>query len=117
MTSYSYTGKKHDPVVLILLTIVTCGIYAIYYWFITGQDINKILGYEAVNPLFLIISFVFPPLLLYYLYLIDKSLETVGINCGITYSPNFILWMLLYFICGIGIYVALFQVANYLNKL
>jgi hypothetical protein len=112
----AHVGKKQDPFLLILLSIVTCGIYAIYYWYITGQDLNKMLGREAVNPVFLFISLVFFPLMFYYLYMIDKALEEVGGQSGKPYSPNFIMWLLLSLICGIGGFVALFQTSKYLNN-
>ena len=111
----AYVGKRNEPVAVILLSIVTCGIYGIYWLYVVGQDINKVLGREAINPLFLFLGILFSPLILYSLYLIDKALEEVGTLREMPYKPNFILWLILTLVCGVGVIVAYYQISSYLN--
>lgn len=51
-----YTGTKRSPVNVILLSIVTCGIYGIWWLYNAGKEINQALGREAVNPIFAVVS-------------------------------------------------------------
>ena len=115
----SYKGVQREPIMVILLGIITCGIYFYYWWYVTTQDINKTLGEERMNPmLLLILSFVTCGLAFFYwMYQVDKALVEIGQRDQVPYNSNFMLWILLCFIGGVGGYLAAFQTQDFLNKL
>ena len=43
-------GERREPVTVILLTIVTCGIYAIWWYYTMATEIKNSLGREELNP-------------------------------------------------------------------
>jgi hypothetical protein len=43
-------GEKRDPIMVLILGILTCGIYAIYWVFKTSSEIKDALGREDINP-------------------------------------------------------------------
>jgi len=112
----SYVGKRQEPVTLVLLSILTCGIYGAYWLYITGKDINAVLGRDAVNPVLAIVGMFCAPVILYYLYTLDRELVEVGNARGIEYKQNFVLWIVLAIVCGIGLWVAYFQIPKFLNS-
>lgn len=42
-------GEVRDPIKVLLLCLLTCGIYNLYWIFITGDEVNKGLGREEFN--------------------------------------------------------------------
>lgn len=43
-------GQKREPVLVLLLPILTCGFYVFYWWYVTSSEIKNALGREDVNP-------------------------------------------------------------------
>ena len=43
-------GEKRDPIMVLILGILTCGIYAIYWVYKTSSEIRDALGREDINP-------------------------------------------------------------------
>lgn len=48
---------NRSPIIVILLTFITCGFYAIYWYVVTKQEMNK-LGADIPTAWLLIIPFV-----------------------------------------------------------
>ncbi|MGB9180301.1 MAG: DUF4234 domain-containing protein [Pyrinomonadaceae bacterium] len=44
------TGKRRDPLMVLALSLVTCFIYLVYWWYISGVEIKNALGREDLNP-------------------------------------------------------------------
>lgn len=44
-----YKFTQRSPITIILLSIVTCGIYFIYWLYVTSKEINDALGREEIN--------------------------------------------------------------------
>ncbi|MCL2773693.1 MAG: DUF4234 domain-containing protein [Oscillospiraceae bacterium] len=54
-----YIGKTRSPALVIVFTIITCGIYGIYWYYIIMDDLNNASGKEIINPvMFLILSII-----------------------------------------------------------
>jgi hypothetical protein len=51
------------------------------------------------------------------LYKIDKGLADASYSEGISYKENFILWLLLTIIAGVGVFVAMYQVTSAYNDI
>ena len=113
-----YIGKTRNPVVVILLSIVTCGIYYIFWLYTAMDDLNKAAGREIINPvLFTVLSIFCSPLIYYVFYTVDKNLGEISRNEGTNYKENFILWLILTVICGIGLFIGLYQITEGFNEL
>ena len=113
MTQEIDTNKQAMvPMNVLLLGIFTCSIYFMVWYYKRGEEINALLGRQAVNPIFVI----FPILNLYYYYTIDLALIEIGKLKGLDYQSSFIKWFLLGMVCGIGWFMALFQICDFINK-
>jgi Domain of unknown function (DUF4234)/zinc-ribbon domain len=43
-------GEKRDPLMVLILSLLTCGIYAIYWVYQTSSEIRDALGREDISP-------------------------------------------------------------------
>ena len=113
-----YIGKTRSAVAVILLTIITCGIYGLYWLYVAMEDMNKVMNRDYLSSgLFLILSIVCPPFIYYVLYKADQGLVEVCEQEGVRYKENFILWLLLTLLLGIGVLVAMVQITDAFNNL
>ena len=113
-----YIGKRRSGFVVILLSILTCSIYTFYWLYTVMEDINKASGEKRINSKGLLIGsfFCFPVLWIVY-YKIDKGLSRLAQESGTFYRENFVMWLLLSFICGIGLIISDFQICGGLNEI
>ncbi|MDR3313350.1 MAG: DUF4234 domain-containing protein [Oscillospiraceae bacterium] len=111
-----FVGQKQDPVKLVLLSIVTCGIYYLYWLYKVGEEVNQALGKEAVKTSLVWISIICAPISLYYLYTLDLALGELAQQRGLQWTSNFLIWVLLSVFAGIGSFIAMFQVQTFLNQ-
>jgi len=113
-----YIGRTRSPVAVILLSIITCGIYSLYWHYVIMDDLNKAANREIINPvLFLILLIVCGPFIYYIWYTVDRNLSDISRAEGTQYKENFILWLILSLMCGIGVYVAMYQLSEAYNEL
>jgi len=45
-----FIGEKRDPMMVVLYTLLTCGIYGLFWWYQTITEIKNALGREDINP-------------------------------------------------------------------
>ena len=113
-----YVGKYRSGGIILLLSIVTCGIYFFYWLYVTMEDINKATGEQRLDSTLLLIGSIFcAPVILVALYKIKKNLEHLSKQHRTYYQDNFVLWLILSLLCGIGELVAIFQVSKGLNDI
>jgi hypothetical protein len=43
-------GEKRDPIMVLILGLLTCGIYAVYWVYKTSSEIRDALGRDDINP-------------------------------------------------------------------
>ncbi|MDR0965742.1 MAG: DUF4234 domain-containing protein [Myxococcales bacterium] len=109
---------KRDPLMVIVFSIITCGIYMIYWLYKTMLQMNELTGKETINPmLMLILSICCPPVMLYVLYVMDQTLVAEAPKRGVQWQSNFVLWIILSLLAGVGSFVACFQVQTALNQI
>lgn len=111
-----YIGKTRNPIVVLLLGFVTCGIYTLYWAYTCADEINKITGQERISPVLFLISFFIPYLPLYFVHKADQNFTEIGQKEGVPYESKFILWLVL-FLVGVGYLVFMFQAQEMLNKI
>jgi TRAP-type mannitol/chloroaromatic compound transport system permease small subunit len=113
-----YIGKTRSPLSVILLSIVTCGIYAIYWYYATMEDINRLYDEQQMKSgMLLILSILCPPVIFYIYYMFDKCLKQVSVRENIEYDGGLILWLLLSLLAGVGWFVAIWQTQSTLNRI
>ena len=117
--------KKKDFVTVLLLTIVTCGIYGYYYYYVMTRDINKMVGNDgkgtepAMVVLLSIVTAGFYDIYWYYNNgnRIQRTAQVNGVPCeenGNTYLLWYLVGML---VCGIGPLVAMYFLIKNFNLL
>ena len=109
-------GKIRGPIACILLSIITCGIYYLYWSWVTNKQINDLAGREVVGSGMLVLGWFCFPVLWYNWYKWDQGLQDIGQRYNIRYSSNFILWIILTVIVGFGTFIMTFQVQDTLNR-
>lgn len=107
---------ERNLVVSIILALVTCGIYSIYWFIVMTDEINKVSGEEDTSG---VMAFLFTLLTcgiygFFWYYKMAKKLHAAGQRYGKDISDNSILYIVLG-LFGLGIVnYALMQ--NDLNK-
>lgn len=62
-------GERRDPVMVLVFSLLTCGLYSWYWWFVTATDVKNALRREDINPAMeLVLSFVTCGIYLIFLY-------------------------------------------------
>jgi magnesium-transporting ATPase (P-type) len=115
-----YAGENNTtrkPITCLILIIITCGIYFLYWTWVTSKQINQLAGKEIASGGLLILSWFCLPVSFYIWYKWDKALQDIGAQYGVRYSSNFVLWVALSFLGGIGSIFMLFQVQDTLNDI
>ena len=111
-----FIGIKRPPINVILLALVTCGIYGIYWNYTTANEINSALGRDAVNPVLAIVGSLCFPVFWLYLKAVDPAMQEINTEVGKPAESRFLMWLLLSLV-GIGMYLYIYQVQTDLNDL
>jgi hypothetical protein len=62
-------GEKRDPMMVVLFTFLTCGIYALFWWYSVITEIKNALGRDDINPTMeIVLVFVTCGIYGFYLY-------------------------------------------------
>lgn len=89
-------GKIKEPLQVLLLSIVTCGIYFLYWLYITSDELRVYLQDESINPgLELLLSIICAPYVVYWFYKFGKLVERAQANSGEMVDDNSILYVIL----------------------
>ncbi len=111
-------GVERNPITVILLTIITCGVYGIYWYYLVSKEINAALGEERINfVLYFLVGILCFPLIFVGMYKIDEAVVELQTRAGLPSKSNFILWIILSFIGGVGGIIMQYQVQEALNEL
>ena len=97
-------GEVRNPTTVWLLCLFTCGFYAIYWWYLIGNELKNYLGKEDLNPTMDIIICFVCSFYLYYLpikygKLIQEAQQRAGMANAEDQGMSFLIWS---FICGLG---------------
>ncbi len=107
-------GYYVDPIKLIILCIVTCGIY-VFYWSYKVTEFTNQDGAEYRNPVNKLLLCLFVPFyFLYWIYVTCKKIETMSAQRGVASGDVTILALVFYFVFSP---VTVFLMQNSINKL
>jgi uncharacterized membrane protein YidH (DUF202 family) len=109
-------GDKRDPIMVLLLSFVTCGIYAFYEIYKVSSEIRDALGRQDVNPtLDLVLSIVTCGLYLIYLaYRYPQLIMEMQDRVKLPRNDISLISIILA-VCGLSM-VSLFMIQTELNK-
>lgn len=112
-----FTGERREPVMVLIFSLLTCGIYMFYWWYTVGTEIKNALNREDINPsLDIILSLVTCGLYTLYLFykypkLMTEMQERVGMPRNDVSTTSLILA-----IFGLGI-VSVLIIQSELNNI
>lgn len=118
--------KRRSLLTLILLSIITCGIYGIIFWYNYSDDMNRICqGDGKITQNYIIVILLsFITCGIYYwiwLYGMGNRLSENAPRYGVNFQENgttVLLWMILgSLLCGIGSFVAMHILIKNMNEL
>ncbi len=98
-------GEVRNPTTVWLLSLVTCNLYALYWYFTMGNELKNYLGKEDLNPTMDIVITLVCGLYGYYLPIkYGKIIQEAQMRAGIPNPEDqgvkFLLFM---FLCGYGV--------------
>ncbi|MFQ9511115.1 MAG: DUF4234 domain-containing protein [Lachnospiraceae bacterium] len=118
--------EDRSLVILILLSIITCGIYGIIFWYQYTEDINRACegdGMDSPNYIVVILlSFITCGIYQFYWYYkqanrLQAKLLNQGIGCQES-GTTILMWLLLgSLLCGLGTFVAQYFMIRNMNLL
>lgn len=118
--------KQRSLVAYILLSIITCGIYSIFFWYSYTEDINKVCagdGNESPNYIVVILlSIITCGIYSYYWYYKQGNrLQAVAPKFNLSFQENgttVLLWFIFgAMLCGIGPFIAINILLKNMNSI
>lgn len=93
----SITITKREIAISIILTLVTCGIYGVYWFIVMTDDVNKVSGNNKTSGgmAFLFTLLTCGIYFFYWNYKMGKQLYEAGKNSGKDISDNSIIYLVL----------------------
>jgi hypothetical protein len=73
---------RNDPIIVLLLGFVTCGLYFIYWNIKVAEVFNKIVNRELISPPVAIFGGLCSPVNVYFYYLAGQGLDELGNMIG-----------------------------------
>jgi uncharacterized membrane protein YidH (DUF202 family) len=109
-------GEKRDPILVLVLSLVTCGIYAFYQIYKVSSELRDALGRQDINPaLDLVLGLVTCGL--YFIYLAYRYPQLIlEMQDRVRLPRNDISMVsIILAVCGLSI-VSLFMIQTELNR-
>ncbi len=107
-------GKVENPVTVLVLGLVTCGLYTIYWMWVRAKEMNAYLGKETVNPMFVIPGCLCFPVVIYGEFLYCKGIPEMQKKGGVEAKDEFVLHFVLMLLLP---YVGSYLIQQKLNEL
>lgn len=67
------TNFENNPILVLVLGIITCGLYLIYWNYKVATVLNEVNGRKAINEVVAVLSGFCTPLNIYFYYLIGND--------------------------------------------
>lgn len=107
---------KRDLVLAIILSIVTCGIYGIYWMVCITNDLNELSGEQAASGAMLVVLYLVTCGIYgyYWAYKCGERLDLIKQNRGLQSSNSGVLYLIVFLFVPIVVYAL---VQNEINNL
>lgn len=91
-----YKSQPKSIALVIVLSVITCGIYTLYWIYRTSDDLKAYLQDESINPgLDLLLSILCFPYVIYWVYKCGKLIVDAQRKSGIQEEDNSVLYLIL----------------------
>ena len=108
--------RHKDIFAVLVLTVITCGIYFLFWLYDTSEQLRNHLDDQSVNPgLDLLLSMICFPYTIYWFYKTSKLINRAELYAGLPPNNDTILLVLLDFV-GFGI-ISQLMIQNQLNAI
>lgn len=89
--------KKRSVAAVVILTLITCGIYGYYWLFVTARDLQKESGTSEISPVVILLLSLFVSVAGTALLGFDANttVNALKAQCGMKQEDNKILWIVL----------------------
>ena len=90
-------GRHRDPALTLILILLTCGLYYLYYIYVVSQETQDFLGESDVSPgVHVLLSLITCGLWnIYWDYKIGKSIAEMCLRVGLPPTDNAVLYLVL----------------------
>ena len=107
---------KRDLVMTIILSIVTCGIYGIYWMVCITNDLNTLSGEESTSGVMLVVLYFVTCGIygIYWAYKCGERLDSIKQSRGLQSSNSGVLYLIVFLFVPIVVYAL---VQNEINNL
>jgi hypothetical protein len=105
-----YKGTPRSPILVLVLCLLTCGLYYLYFMYVVTDEVNRYTGRNDQNP----IADVFLTIItcgiwdLYWDYKMGKRMAEMTAMAGLPVTDNAVLYLILDLV-GIGIFNVVMQ--------
>lgn len=121
--------KQRNFILYFLLTMVTCGLYGIYFWYMFVVDLNKVCAEKVPNdkpsPNYIVVALltIITCGIYYYVWLYGQGnrMSDAAKGYGMEFhetGTTYLLWFLLgAFVCGLGPIFGVYLMIRNMNTL
>lgn len=90
-------GTVRDPLVVLVLTVLTCGVYYLWWVYETSREIDEYLGDSTIPPLVHVLLFLVTGTLWGYVFdfLTAQRIVRMQERAGMTPKDNSVLYLIL----------------------
>lgn len=109
--------KQRSFLSFILLTLITCGLYAIFWAYQTASETNTIFKSNDSDPVLyaLLAFFLMPVYVCIMAQKIHKNAYKVGVHVERTWVFHMLMWVLSPLTCGISSFFSYYYLINDFN--
>lgn len=118
--------KQRDFVMFLILNIITCGLYGLFFWYVWNEDVNRICagdGQDVPNYIIVVILGILTCGIYtyYWMYKQGNRLQANAGRYGVQFQENgstLLLWGLLGMItCSLATYYGYYLMINMVNQI
>lgn len=91
-------GKVENPITVLILGLVTCGLYSLYWMWVRTKEMNDYLGKQQVNPMFVMPGCFCLPILIYAEFLFAKGVDEMTKKAGTSQKEDFLINFILFLV-------------------
>ena len=111
-------GQVRSPASVIVLTIITCGIYGLIWIYRVSQELKLFLNDDSVNPgLEVFLNIICFPYGIYWFYKTGKLVYTAEKKANLEAKDDSLLYLLLVIFVGVGGIISMAILQSSLNKI
>lgn len=95
---------KRSPITVLILSLVTCGIYTIYWAYVTADELQRASGRQQFSPVLILVLTIFFPMIGLILLAIEANgcLNAIRAMRQMPPADNTMLWVIIALLVSIA---------------